>query len=141
MDRELTPQELAYAAGVLDGEGCIKINPRGQGSRGRVLRVEIVNTNRKLIDWMHERFGGSIQVRVPKNPKHKTLYVHNLACRDAAALLKLVRPYLIIKAVEADVEIILQGLKVGYRDDFTNEQEEVEEFLASTMADAKKGGK
>jgi hypothetical protein len=137
VDRELTPQELAYAAGILDGEGCIKLYSNSRGKRGYYLRVEIVNTNRSLIVWLHERFGGSIQVRVPKNPKHKTIYDLNLTSQMAASMLKLLRPYLLVKAPQADIGIIIQGMKSTSGAGFSDKQQEVEEFLASTMVGLK----
>lgn len=58
--------DLAYAAGLLDGEGCIGIRRRGRrGGKGfrigqRTLAVEVTNTDEGMVRWLHNLFGGSV---------------------------------------------------------------------------------
>src|SRR5437763_682904 len=51
--------ELFYVAGLFDGEGsiCIGVSKRRGRSRAHWLQVQITNTNRRLIEWLHGRFG------------------------------------------------------------------------------------
>ena len=56
---------LAYAAGIIDGEGCIgvyqhKLNPkRGEIHPRHILNVKVAMTDKKVILWLYKHFGGS----------------------------------------------------------------------------------
>ncbi len=52
----------AYAAGILDGEGCISIRHDKRDDRPEhtyTPRITIVNTNKQVINWYKENFGGN----------------------------------------------------------------------------------
>ena len=66
-------EKLAWAAGILDGEGYfqgqVRTNPRGHRVRG--IRVSVCQTHPEMLERMEELFGGSIRKRpAPKNPNH-----------------------------------------------------------------------
>ena len=48
----------AYMAGIVDGEGSISIS-RQSNSKSYICQLAIVNTNRELIEWVCDNFGGS----------------------------------------------------------------------------------
>lgn len=136
------PSDLdkAYAAGILDGEGCIQICPNSRGKNGHYLRVEVVNTNARLLQWLKERFGGNVQARGQLDVRAtKPLFVWSTASRVSAAFLRTVRPYLIVKATEADCGLLLQGLKRSTGgQELSAEQIAVEKFLAEQTKLAKR---
>lgn len=100
----LSEVEKSYAAGLLDGEGCIRIIQRGKYG-GRVFRVgqytlvaEMSNTNKDLIDWMHKRFGGYVSYGKPNPDLNRREQWHwSVAANNALACLDAIYPYAVGK--------------------------------------------
>ncbi len=70
-----TIEILAYAAGILDGEGCIGIvrhvsTVKGKKYTGYWAQVTVANTNEVLSQWLKMHWGGLIQ-RKHQSPKWK----------------------------------------------------------------------
>ena len=88
---------LNYAAGFLDADGCITT------SHGRTFRVVIANTNKEILIWFKENFGGSINNHyLPKHPNHNEAWKWIISSRaDVIKFLKLVQPLLKIKGPQA----------------------------------------
>lgn len=105
--------ELAYAAGILDGEGNIAIRLRHNqhGVKYHSLVVTVGSTDLVLIDWMHERFGGTkrINQRGEQKPQHKQLHVWQVNTLEAETFLAAVRPYLVIKGEQARLGLALRA--------------------------------
>lgn len=100
---EMAGHELAYAAGYVDGEGCLWIGPRWK------IGVTIANTHKPTIEWFHQRFGGSLsKARPPRKANHRPVYQWQIVSRDAARFLKQVAPYLGEKTEQALLLISLQ---------------------------------
>ncbi len=55
-----------YAAGFMDGEGCINVSSCRNST---YIRVLIVNTNREVLEMFQQRWGGDI-----KQNKQHTMY-------------------------------------------------------------------
>lgn len=53
----VSDRDLAYAAGLFDGEGCIHI---GRHARGYKLQVMLTNTHRPVLDWFQSIWGGKL---------------------------------------------------------------------------------
>ncbi len=97
-----TQTELAYAAGLFDGEGCINIyhhRAREEGPLYEVLRITVAMTSRTTVEWLGATFGGPIHSK-PSTPKHRELWVWALNAKKAGRFLQLIRPYLKTKATE-----------------------------------------
>jgi hypothetical protein len=106
----LDAAQRAYAAGLVDGEGCIWIartvryrNP------SYFLGVYIANTDWRMIDWMHAHFGGTIRNR-PPDPRanRRQVFYWQVLAGKAVAFLEQVQPWLVIKSREAELGIALQ---------------------------------
>lgn len=94
--------DLAYLAGIIDGEGCFSIY--SGGPREFQLRVYVVNTNKDLIDWLQDTFGGLVYSRnSTKNPHWRTKYEWVLDGKMTEHLIPKVQPYLIIKGDQASL--------------------------------------
>ena len=52
--------DLAYCAGLMDGEGCITLT-RDSESNYR-LRVKITSTDYSVLEWLQEHFDGYIHL-------------------------------------------------------------------------------
>ena len=58
---EIKDTDWAYAAGFVDGEGCIAITPSFNSTRQRFyygVAVVVTNREREVLDWMRELWGG-----------------------------------------------------------------------------------
>lgn len=91
---------IGYVAGFLDGEGSIIFN-KVKGNY--YIRCVFTNTHEPVLLLIKERlgFGTILKKKIEKNCKQCFfLYVNSFD--DAERLLRLVRPYLIIKAAKAD---------------------------------------
>ncbi len=102
-----------YAAGLVDGEGCISISKskrKGYKNYQFYLKVVITNTNKDILNLFQEQFGGSVLNR-SHGKKHWTpAYNWQLTCRQAESFLKLILPFLYIKKEEAKVALQFQDL-------------------------------
>jgi hypothetical protein len=104
------PTELAYIAGLIDGEGCLliyrKADTRGNLHIRCILRIS--NTSARVIEWLQERLGGVAASRNEQRPGH--LRVMHWPCEGPrlTQLLEAVRPYLVIKPELADILMEMQ---------------------------------
>ena len=100
--------EIAYIAGLFDGEGCItcKKKPTKRPDRkGKVynqwyIRCEISMTDKEVISWLHKTlgFGWSAEKRYSKRPKnYKRQWRWCCGYRDALTFAKLIWPYAQVK--------------------------------------------
>lgn len=108
--------DLAYAAGLLDGEGSISIIMAYKKRRTphHTLCMTVVNTDPRPIRWLLERFSGRMYSRMPGQARRtKTLYDWHISARKAEAFLRAVYPYLIIKREQADIAFALRRTYQG----------------------------
>jgi len=122
--KKLPKIELAYIAGLLDGEGCINIyrinTPYIRKVEKRlqpkwVLSVSIYNTHYETIKWLYDNFGGYLQSRHRykkpeqiENGKWKPSYAWKLAANKANDFLKRIVKYLRIKKEQVELAIKFQ---------------------------------
>ena len=104
----LTVAEIAYIAGLFDGEGCVtcKLKPTKRKDRGDkvynqwYIRCEICMTEKDVIEWVHETlgFGWSREKKYKKRPKHyKRQWRWSCGYRDALTFAKLMWPHSQVK--------------------------------------------
>lgn len=105
-----TIAQIAYLAGLIDGEGCIYIGHTKQGKYGNGYQwhsmLKITSCDEALIIWLENIFGGSKDSRYRWTSKNKfTRPVYNWQATGPMLdyLLPLVEPFLIIKAKQCDV--------------------------------------
>lgn len=111
-----TNEELAYAAGIFDGEGTLTVRGRS-GQRYLEPLVSVSNTDPRMVLWLHERFGGSLGYKArngARAERAKPLHRWSLDGYDAIGrCIGAVRPFLITKADQADLLLALVKLKKG----------------------------
>ncbi len=98
----------AYAAGLVDGEGCITIQRISRPKRGYCiyqLRVIIANTEHVMLDWLQLCFGGSVQQKAEKRVNRKDCWVWSIVSRQAGLFLEKILPYMVTKKVRAEIAI------------------------------------
>jgi hypothetical protein len=108
--------ELAYMAGMVDGEGSISIHP----TRGRVkgtmydrfeTSLHVYNSNVSVLDWIKARFGGFIYSVKRYNPREKPGFSWKVGHATASLVLTNILPYLIIKRRQAEILIEYQSTR------------------------------
>ena len=107
LHREMTPTtiDLAYFAGILDGEGSIGL--RLEYKRSLSLVVDIGSTSPELLEWLLATFGGMVYIQ-RKVSKARILSSRPFAVwrirGDAASrLLRQVQPLLKIKGLHVEI--------------------------------------
>ncbi len=115
MDNPLTQVELAYLAGLIDGEGTITLERTGKrrmsGVMGLSPSVIVANTDDSLIQWTvtaFRRLGANpyIKTQTPsqKNKRRKPCYwVVVKSLTKSKKILSAVKQYLIAKKSQADL--------------------------------------
>ena len=104
--------DIAYLAGIVDGEGSI-----GLGVRQRKYvtpTLQISNTNRILIDWLLT-IGGTAYATKEARPNRKRCWLWRMAGSEARELIRTIRPFLKLKTAQADIVLAILPLKGGQR--------------------------
>ena len=103
--RKMSGEEIAWLAGLFDGEGNIAWPRKGNVHSAR---VSICNTNFELLDKIVEVTGTGSQVGLSRgNDKHAPAKNWTVYGDRAKHLLKLMLPWLIVKRTNA--EIVLEA--------------------------------
>lgn len=100
-----TTAQLAYLAGIIDGEGTFYIGSKRRTINGFIhysSRVYVVNTNLEIINWLVDNFGGLKYIRKATN-KFRQRYEWILDRTKISSVVTAIFPYLIIKKKHAEV--------------------------------------
>ena len=114
---EVSDNELAYTAGIVDGEGCIGIYETKRSGRvaGLYSVVTVTNTNLILLDWLVSRFGGTYNIH-NRVEGQKTSFVWRLYSRQAANFIEQILPHLRLKWEQAEIVLKLESMKYSRND-------------------------
>jgi hypothetical protein len=86
---ELTPEQVAWLAGIYEGEGSCAI------TTGRAIRVEIVMTDQDVIDRIQFVTGlGSVTSLAPRGENYKPAYRWSIGSIGAVGFLNAILPWL-----------------------------------------------
>ena len=114
MEKDQMSAQLAYIAGLFDGEGCVQFKKRmetkGRLKSGKIRRsnstiitLELSMTDQPVVRWIHKILKvGSINLNIKnKSPSAKPHYKDQLrwrcGYRDALKVAKLIIPYARVK--------------------------------------------
>ena len=103
-----TNEQIAYLAGIIDGEGTIYIQKIPKKNFFDYFpRVQIVNTNKELMYWIRDTFGGIVSSRDRSNENRNWRVQHTwyTTRQILDIILPLLVPYLIIKKKHAEIMI------------------------------------
>jgi hypothetical protein len=103
--------ELAYLAGIIDGEGYIGLRHRTdtKSARHYSLVLRVANTDQRLIGWLQARWPGNTGCHRYRDQKCKPLHHWQLESRRAEAVLRIALPYLVIKREVADLALEMRA--------------------------------
>lgn len=106
----ISETELAWVAGFIDGEGSIGII-KTYGRHGQsptyLIRLEVSNTNREIITFLRDLFGGGLQPDKKRNPAWKDSYKWVVAAKQAKDIIEQITPYLRLKKQQAELALEL----------------------------------
>jgi hypothetical protein len=98
---DLSATDLAYLAGIIDGEGTIGIY-KGGGPYSYYLRLIVTNSSLPLMKWVHAGVGGSFIKQRRDTDRHAQIWYVILMQQRAAHLIRRCLPYIIVKRAQAD---------------------------------------
>lgn len=107
----LSGGELAYLAGVIDGEGSFVISrSHHPDCKGPVFVpfMAVSNTSYKLISWVRGRIGGSLVTR-KKDQRWRTCYQIQVYPKKLVELLPKIIPFLVVKQDQAKTMLRFLG--------------------------------
>ena len=118
----MTDTELAYLAGIIDGEGCFFIGLFRTKATKNLLNyhtyIKISNNEKSLIDWIHEKAGATNiqQERLTrKSNVNRSCYSSQISGATLDALLPKIYPYLIIKRRQCEIMMRMRSTFVAHR--------------------------
>ena len=118
---ELDPLDLAYAAGVVDSDGCIGVKRsdyamRVRGDAGQAAyagRVTVKQVTPQAVELLHSMFGGHLLTGKPTAKRGRPLMAWNVHSASAVRVCDALLPYLRIKRAQAENVIALGALNSG----------------------------
>lgn len=128
----MTPEELAYIAGFIDGEGSLQIQRRIHRNEfgewfGYSIYLDIGQTRRDILEYLQGKAGGGCIHHKPTNGNRKEAWMLRVMGRQAQTFVSQLRPYLRVKAEIADIFLAFPML--GKRPDEQQKQTKDALFL------------
>ena len=128
--------DYAYAAGIIDGEGCIGVynqtSPTTRTKTRLCLSVRVRMSDWEAVLWLKNIFGGCYRPSPQLGYGTRVMYEWVLSSQMASGFLKQVLPYLKNKRRQAELAIQFQDKKKrsGWK---TNAVREAEQILADAI--------
>lgn len=129
-----TKTDIAYCAGLIDGEGCIRVGRSkpyrhltGRVSLAYKLSVQVRMVEEAALTFLRDTLGGWYWAeKKPHSVKGRPLFCWQATDQAAEHVVKTIRPYLRVKARQADLALEFRMLQAdrqrhrtkitGYRD-------------------------
>lgn len=99
-------EELAYLAGIIDGEGWITID-----RCNNEIRVGVAMVDTSAVELLQQTFGGKLRLCSVVKSTHRRTTEWEVSVRKAKDVLTQVLPYLRIKRRQAEVALEFQETK------------------------------
>lgn len=99
---------IAYAAGIIDGEGCISIRKKPYKETNRILytpRLSVGMNTSQPLDLLYGLFGGAIRMRRTTGGNVPCIFVWDIGCTKMQKTLKILLPFLRVKREQARLAI------------------------------------
>lgn len=104
--RNLTSR-MAYIAGFIDGEGCIRIKKSNQSGNSYYITLQVTNTDKRPLLTIKDVFGGKVFFQ-EKKPSNKIVWQYYSATAQAADTLRALLGFLVSKKKQAELAIKFQ---------------------------------
>ncbi|MGY0373025.1 LAGLIDADG family homing endonuclease [Clostridium sp. JNZ J1-5] len=108
----MTPEERAYIAGIIDGEGSIMLL-KFHSNQFPAPCISISSTTPELLEWIKSKtLVGTIKNKKNYNTlKHKNSFIYTVKYDHAIKLLKEIEPYLILNSKKERAKLIINNYK------------------------------
>lgn len=93
-------QELAWAAGFIDGEGCFSTD-------STTLNLRAYNTYKPAILRLQEMFGGNVNTRSRPKESYKQMWIWSVGTLQAKPVIEAILPFLTVKVHQAETALEL----------------------------------
>lgn len=117
--KQPAPTDLAYIAGLIDGEGTVGIYKKNPIKPTHKVayreRVAISNSNTEVLDYIHQFFPGCIAKNTRYSDKHSPMFRLEYHVLKARPILEACLPYMRIKKKQAEMVL-------AYRDNIVIDQ-------------------
>ncbi|MFG2046174.1 hypothetical protein ACGFIW_01920 [Micromonospora sp. NPDC048935] len=107
------PTVLAYLAGVVDSDGYVTAAiTKHKGRQFYGAAIGIAGTRREPHDLAASLFGGNVRTYIPRGNRehHRPQFQWQRYGRSALPVIEAIRPYLRVKAEQADLAIELEEM-------------------------------
>lgn len=118
----MTETEIAYLAGIIDGEGCFFIGLFQTEATHNLLNyhtyIKISNTDKDLMDWIREKFGSTNNQQERKtriSKKERTIHNCQFTGKTLDELLPKIYPYLIVKKRQCEIMMRMRDTFIPHR--------------------------
>ena len=114
----------AYAAGMMDGDGCIQISQRRTENKNYYsLRVSVTQVTEGVPIWFVRNFGGRVDKFYATKERRQNLYRWSMDSSKASDFLQKILPYLVEKTERAKLGIQFQATLIykGFADKLPQE--------------------
>jgi len=144
-ERYFTIEDLAYLAGIIDGEGCIAVSKQWRNNRWQYrLQLSITSTSEILKDWLETTFGGFVWSTNPRSSNRSTMLHWTASGNRCQQLLKMVLPYLKVKKPQAELALLMNFNPYGgasrWYSTYTEEEELLREKVRLAIHDCNSSG-
>lgn len=133
--------DLAWAAGFVDGEGCIQttVRMRSRNRRDYILGLYVGQVDPRPLYRLSELFGGVVYPKSSGPTERRPMFMWRVTGSTAEATLRALLPFLLVKREQADLALQLRDriadyVKVGRRVD-DHETEARLALVAAVKAD------
>lgn len=132
----MTPdQELAWAAGLFEGEGSVRISKPALRNWGS-LNVDVPNTDHEIIAFFADRWHGSVH-HVEQQGRRREYWRWRCASLHAATFLRAIEPFVVTERVRGRIAhgLAFQDQKLKSRAARTEEYREAQWIAYWWMAE------
>ncbi len=111
--------DLAYLAGIVDGEGSISIGNYAVTSIGTpqfTTYLSVTNTNKAMIDWLVEKFGTKSYARTPRQlskNSRKPVWLWQITGDRLLHICEKIIPYIVAKRKQVEIMIQMRKTFIG----------------------------
>lgn len=129
-----TPTELAYFAGIVDGEGHVAVRPAAGGNQGIILCMADI----PILEWCLTHIGGTLSgtwINERGNARPRRIWKMGRRA-DLEVLLPELLPYLVLKQAEVGVlqEALALAAQTHGRTGFALERDALSERIRNVRA-------
>jgi len=125
----MQPTDIAWAAGIFEGEGAVRITPQGTRNMAS-LWVSVTSTDPDLLQPLRDWFGGSVSKPVLREGR-KPYQTWTIVARQAETFLGTIYPFTRVARIRAKIQLALEFqaqkqhvLRIRNRDEYETSQYE-----------------